>query len=943
MSGEMVIGTARIDIEGDVSGLLSAVDVGKRSVSSMSAEAQQAYQQMNTAEKRRVDTLVKQADTIGMTRAQQIAYNAALKGVPTAVLDELVRKLDSARTSTNHYTMSAAQQTAAMRMVPAQITDIVVSLSTGQRPLSVLLQQGGQLKDMFGGVVPAARALGSSLVGLINPYVMAAAAVVGLTAAYVEGSSEGEKFARATILTGGYAGIAASQYVQMSQSIAQTVGTHAAAAEALEKVAATGKVAGDQVELIGKASQAAAQLTDVSLDDMIKRFVELGDSPAKASAALNAQYHYLTESVYEQIQALEKQGRQEEAAALAQKTYANAVIGRVGDVRQSLGWLESAWLGVKDAAKSAWDGMLSLGRDQSLIERIQANNQRISMLQRGIGTGRNYAAATGNTAATSGEIERLRSENTALQQKMLQEKTDATRRGQAQKTEQAGIEAARSAADMTERYASKQQKLNKALDDYHRSLGAIRKANPNSALLNPDTVAQTEKGIRDSFKDRSAKPKINVAERAGAQYMAEIEATRANIQQEIDNLTKGIDLSKLTEAEKKINDLQAQQRITNPKYRKGQATDADIAAEIAELKEQIPLEQKLAALRKDKEVGLAITSGLDGLSSDVQKYVDQLYQEEDAIGATSASRKEALILLQMEAKERELINQAAKKSGMSSSEFKAQRPNDTQRIHESVASLSEVELEANDRHEKLMTSFSTGWSNAFSTYVENAQNAATQAASLFQTMSKGMESSLMRFFATGKLGWKDFAASVLTEILRIETAKLAAGLISSAASFFTGGSDAGAAGASSGSYTGSGVDASRVGSISFHAKGDAFDGGQIMRYANGGAFTNAVVSSPTIAPRAMFGEAGPEAIMPLTRDASGRLGVHAAGAGGGMVMLENNFYIDKAGNVSQNASDAGMFSQMSAQMGQAVSQIVRSTIFSEMQDGGMLASAYRGS
>src|SRR5690606_36214751 len=42
--------------------------------------------------------------------------------------------------------MSAKATAAAMRGVPAQITDIAVSLQGGQRPLTVLLQQGGQLK-----------------------------------------------------------------------------------------------------------------------------------------------------------------------------------------------------------------------------------------------------------------------------------------------------------------------------------------------------------------------------------------------------------------------------------------------------------------------------------------------------------------------------------------------------------------------------------------------------------------------------------------------------------------------------------------------------------------------------------------------------------------------------------------------------------------------------
>lgn len=69
--------------------------------------------------------------------------------------------------------------------MPAQITDIVVGLQSGQRPLTVLLQQGGQLKDVFGGIRPAAAALGSSLLALINPLTVTAA-VAGAPGAGME-------------------------------------------------------------------------------------------------------------------------------------------------------------------------------------------------------------------------------------------------------------------------------------------------------------------------------------------------------------------------------------------------------------------------------------------------------------------------------------------------------------------------------------------------------------------------------------------------------------------------------------------------------------------------------------------------------------------------------------------------------------------------------------
>lgn len=96
-----------------------------------------------------------------------------------------------------------------MRNLPAQLTDISVGLASGQSPMLVLLQQGGQLKDMFGGIGPAAKALGSSLIGLVNPYTLAAAGAGALLLAWKQGSDEAIAYNRSLILTGSYAGLTA--------------------------------------------------------------------------------------------------------------------------------------------------------------------------------------------------------------------------------------------------------------------------------------------------------------------------------------------------------------------------------------------------------------------------------------------------------------------------------------------------------------------------------------------------------------------------------------------------------------------------------------------------------------------------------------------------------------------------------------------------------------
>ena len=120
-------------------------------------------------------------------------------------------------------------------------------------------------------------------------------------------------------------------------------------------------------------------------------------------------------------------------------------------------------------------------------------------------------------------------------------------------------------------------------------------------------------------------------------------------------------------------------------------------------------------------------------------------------------------------------------------------------------------------------------------------------------------------FATGaksaKDAFLDFARDFLTNILRmiIQTQLLRASLA------FLGPGGLG---------IGRDVLTATFGSVA-SAKGNAFDRGNVVPFADGG-----VISRATIAPMALMGEAGPEAIMPLRRGSNGKLGVEARGGGG---------------------------------------------------------------
>ncbi|CDK47204.1 Phage tail length tape-measure protein 1 [Escherichia coli IS1] len=268
--------------------------------------------------------------------------------------------------------MSAKQTAFAMRMLPAQMTDIVVGLSTGQSPFMVLMQQGGQLKDMFGGIGPAIKGVGSYVLGLINPFTLAAAAVGVLGLAYYKGSQEQDEFNKSLILTGNQLGTTSGQLADIAQRAGNAAdSTTGAAAAVLNQLVRSGKVASSSLEQVTTAIVKTSEVTGISTEQLVNDFNEIAKDPVSAISKLNDQYHFLTIATYNQIKALQDEGNQQEAARIATEAYSSSMIQRTNQIKENLGYLETAWKAVADSAKWAWDSMLDIGREAPLIKKSQ--------------------------------------------------------------------------------------------------------------------------------------------------------------------------------------------------------------------------------------------------------------------------------------------------------------------------------------------------------------------------------------------------------------------------------------------------------------------------------------------------------------------------------------------------------------------------------------------
>lgn len=773
------IGTARLDIVVDTSQFDAAIATAKRGTSDMSQSAQADYTKLAAAERRRVDALVNQANTIGMTRKEQILYNAALRGVPTSILDEIKTKLAATGTAAvgatkqiNQYGISAAQQAAALRGVPAQITDIVVSLQGGQQPLTVLLQQGGQLKDMFGGIVPAARALGGALLGLINPYTLAAGAAAAVAMAWVKGSSEAENFREALILSGNAAGVTAGNLVAMAHGLGEITGSHSRAVQALNAVAASGKLSGSalaDVALIAAEMQRAA---GTEIEKTVEIFAKLGKDPVAAVVELNERYGILTGSVYAQAQALQEQGRAQEAAELVARQAAVELTGRTSAQKENLGSLESAWNKLGAAASWAWGKMLDIGREESVDEKIKSAEREVRQRAEII-----RLAAEGGASISDKEKAGLRNAQ-SLVDSLKSQKKEAEDAAKAQaeqlKINRDAIQARQEISTLIEGGASKAEKRSKALKELD---DRIAKAQKDGTTLAASDIKAARAAIERQFEDRGSKKAYtdDAATKVLQQYREAEASLQAQITSEGKLATWG---QKRAEFEQQIADLKDKKILT--------ADQKSLLAQQDLLRRQLDLnvaaEKELRTKQETAKVEALRASLVATRDLEQQQYADQVAGLGRGDRAQEELRARQGILRDYQRQQAQFDRSMA--SGQITQET---YQSETKLLQEHLQLRLSMQQEYFDQVRSAQADWKNGAKSALENYLNSASNVADQTKGLFSNAFQGMEDAIVRFATTGKLSFADFATSVVADLARIATRQAMAGLVGN----FLGSSDGG--------------------------------------------------------------------------------------------------------------------------------------------------------
>ncbi len=418
-------------------------------------------------------------------------------------------------------------------MLPLQMTDITVGLSTGQSPFMVMMQQGGQLKDMFGGIAPAAKAVGGSVMGMVNPLTVTAAAVAVLIAGYAKGSKESDAFNQSIVMTGNAVGSTTSQLAGMATRIDGVVGTTYEAAQALAALASTGQVSSKNIEQLATTAVRMERVLGQAVSVTVEQFNELGRSPVEASRKLNESYNYLTASVYAQIKALVEQRKAAEAPELAQNTFSAAMDERTAKLAANAGTLEKAWRGVRDVVRETWDAILAVGRPQTDDALVATAEKQVDFLRQKLAQRQARGLATGDItaklAAAEANLESVQGQKTS-NDKAAEDKSEETKRNQAAVKAIDAVTVANKAAQ------SPQEKLNAALSQYRAQLDDIRKTDPSSALLNPAQIAKTEAALRKQYLPKTgAGPKSNPVDTAYQTQLQTLQQARAQAEQGLAN------------------------------------------------------------------------------------------------------------------------------------------------------------------------------------------------------------------------------------------------------------------------------------------------------------------------------------------------------------------------------------------------------------------------
>ncbi|EFJ6017071.1 phage tail tape measure protein, partial [Escherichia coli] len=411
--------------------------------------------------------------------------------------------------------ISVGQYKAAMRTLPAQFTDIATQLAGGQNPWLILLQQGGQVKDAFGGMIPMFRGLAGAITLPMVGVTSLAVATGALAYAWYQGDSTLSAFNKTLVLSGNQSGLTADRMLTLSRA-GQAAGlTFNQASESLAALVNAGVRGGEQFDAINQSVARFASASGVEVDKVAEAFGKLTTDPTSGLMAMARQFRNVTAEQIAYVAQLQRSGDEAVALQAANDIATKGFDEQTRRLKENMGTLETWADKTGKAFKSMWDAILDIGRPESSADMLASAQKAFDEADKKWQWYQGRSQRRGKTASFRANLQGAWDdrENARLGLAAATLQSDMEKAGELAARDRAEREAsqlkytgeAQKAYERLqtplEKYTARQEELNKALKD-----GKILQADYNtlmaSAKKDYESTQKKPSGVKVSAGER---------------------------------------------------------------------------------------------------------------------------------------------------------------------------------------------------------------------------------------------------------------------------------------------------------------------------------------------------------------------------------------------------------------------------------------------------------
>ncbi|WP_097509375.1 phage tail tape measure protein [Escherichia coli] len=666
--------------------------------------------------------------------------------------------------------ISVGQYKAAMRTLPAQFTDIATQLAGGQNPWLILLQQGGQVKDSFGGMIPMFRGLAGAITLPMVGVTSLAVATGALVYAWYQGDSTLSAFNKTLVLSGNQSGLTADRMLTLSRA-GQAAGlTFNQARESLAALVNAGVRGGEQFDAINQSVARFASASGVEVDKVAEAFGKLTTDPTSGLMAMARQFRNVTAEQIAYVAQLQRSGDEAGALQAANDIATKGFDEQTRRLKENMGTLETWADKTGKAFKSMWDAILDIGRPESSADMLASAQKAFDEADKKWQWYQSRSQRRGKTSSFRANLQGAWDdrENARLGLAAATLQSDMEKAGELAARDRAEREASQlkytgEAQKAYERlqtpldkYTARQEELNKALKD-----GKILQADYNTLM------AAAKKDYEATLKKPSG---VKVS--AGERQEDRAHAAMLALETELRTLEKHSGVNeKISQQRRDLWEAENQYVVLKEAATKRQLSEQEKSL-LAHEKETLEYKRQLAEL---------------GDKIEHQKRLNELAQQAARFEQQQSAKQAAI---------------SAKARGLT--DRQAQRESEEQRLREvygdnpaALAKATSALKNTWSAEEQLRGSWMAGMKSGWGEWAESATDSFSQVKNAATQTFDGIAQNMAAMLTGSEQNWRGFTRSVLSMLTEILLKQAMVGIVGSIGSAI-GGAVGGGASASGG-------------------------------------------------------------------------------------------------------------------------------------------------